>query len=96
MAHQPDQLPLLTMSDILWDHRIVRVSRPEGYGCGCCSALTDAFIQAAVFSSSVGPRPPQVAIINLPCGCVTTGGEYWRAAPEVLARLILVAEEIDL
>ena len=96
MAHQPYELPLLTASDISWDHRIVRVSRPEGYGCGRCSALTDAFIQAAAFSSSVGPRPPQVAIINLPCGCVTMGGEYWKAAPEVLARLILVAEEKSL
>ena len=90
VSQKPYKLPLLTMSDILWDHRIVRVSRPEGYGCGCCSALTDAFIQATTTCALV------VAIINLPCGCITVGGTYWRATPEVLTRLILVAEEIIL
>ena len=96
MAHQPYELPLLTMSDILWNRHIFRAPRPEGYGCGCCSALTDAFIQAAVFRPIVDPRLQRVAIINLPCGCITVGGKYRRAAPEVLARLILVAEEKSL
>ena len=87
MTHR---LPPLTMAHVLWNQRIFRAPRPEGYGCGCCSALTDAFIQATTTCALV------VAIINLPCGCITVGGTYWRATPEVLTRLILVAEEIIL
>lgn len=94
MAHQPYELPLLTMSDISWDRRIVRVSRPEGYRCGCCTKPSGTYV-SAITGVELGHDSSlrKTAIINLPCGCAAMGLGWWRAAPDVLARLILVAEE---
>jgi len=97
MTHQPYELPLLTMSDILWDWAAVRVLRPENYECRCCTKPSDAGIRATgKFKLGYDSTMRETAIINLPCGCAAMGLVWWRAAPEVLARLILVAEEIDL
>ena len=97
MTHQPDQLPLLTMSDILWGWAAVRVLRPENYECHCCTKPSDAGIRATgTFMVGESTRIRETAVINLPCGCAAMGLVWWRAAPDVLARLVLVAEELIL
>ena len=95
MAHQPYELPPLTMSGIPWDRSTFRVSRPEGYRCGCCSKPVDASLQTPG-KLRRGTTVRDTAIVNLPCGCAAMGLVWWRAAPDVLARLILVAEEKSL
>lgn len=95
MTHQPYQLPFLTMSDISWDRRIVRVSRPEGYRCGCCTKPSGTYVSATgTFMVGESTCIRETAVVNLPCGCAAMGLVWWRAAPDVLARLILVAEDV--
>ncbi len=94
MAHQPYELPLLTMSDISWDRSIFRAPRPEKYRCRCCTKPSGTYV-SAIAGVELGhdSNLRELAVINLPCGCAAMGLGWWRATPEVLARLILVAEE---
>ena len=94
MAHQPERLPPLTMSDILWDYLIFRGSRPENYECRCCTKPAGTYVSVIAASRMVEScHSSTVAIVNLPCGCAAMGRGWWRTTPEALARLILVAEE---
>ena len=97
MAHQPYPLLPLTMSHIWWGYHMFRGSRPEKYRCRCCTKPSGTYVSAiATVELGRDSNLRELAVINLPCGCAAMGLVWWRAAPDVLARLILVAEEIDL
>lgn len=97
MTHQPYELPLLTMSHIWWGYHVFRGSRPERYRCRCCTKPSGTYVSAtATVELWHDSNLRELAVINLPCGCAAMGLGWWRTAPEVLARLILVAEEKSL
>lgn len=83
---------VLRMDDVAWDRTVKRI-HVNGEVCNICHREYSAFLsfKTASDGKGVGSR---VKFINLPCKHFDPDGS-WELAPDVLARLLLVAEEIE-
>lgn len=82
---------VLRMDDVAWD-RTVKRTPVNGEVCNICHREYSAFLS---FKTATGDRNVEspLKFLNLPCTHLDPNGG-WGIAPDVLARLILVAENV--
>ena len=78
---------VLRMDDVAWDRTVKRI-HVNGEVCNICHREYSAFLSFRTVTAS-----SRVEFVNLPCKHLDPDSS-WELAPDVLARLILVAEEI--
>ncbi len=83
---------VLRMDDVVWDRTVKRI-HVNGEVCNVCHREYSAFLS---FKTATGDRSvdSRVKFINLPCKHFDPIGS-WELAPDVLTRLLLVAEDAD-
>jgi len=79
------------MDDVVWDRAVKRTPVNDEV-CGVCHREYSAFLSFRIASDDKGVGS-RVGFVNLPCKHFDPDGS-WELAPDVLARLLLVAEEI--
>lgn len=78
---------VLRMDDVAWDLAVERI-HVNGEVCNTCHREYSAFLSFRTVTAS-----SRVEFVNMPCTHLDPDGS-WELAPDVLARLILVAENV--
>lgn len=80
----------ITMSDVRWEATVRRTTVSDER-CNVCEAPYESFLDFRC--SAPDEFGSIITFLNLPCGHVDPSKHARTAAPEVLARLLLVAVE---
>lgn len=83
---------VIQMKDVLWGLKVARIATRDGR-CAVCRKPYTAFVSFRIAIPNSLLRPMKFA--NLPCGCIDPV-EDSEVASDVLARLILVAEDANI